>query len=63
MILSNFSIASLWNIVWLEGHELGVLHVWVAETSVLVTEGLSFSIWVPVIVGLVMSVILIEGVV
>tara|TARA_B110000503_G_C6829433_1_gene282184 strand:+ start:84 stop:389 length:306 start_codon:yes stop_codon:yes gene_type:complete len=63
LILSNFSIASLWNIVWLKSHELRVLHVWVTETTVLVTEGLSFSIWVPVIMGLVMSVILIEGII
>ena len=63
MVLSNFSVASLWNVIWLESHEFRVLHVWVAETSVLVSEGLSFSIWVPVIMGLVMSVILIEGVV
>jgi hypothetical protein len=63
LILSNLSVASFWDIVWLKGHEFGVLHVWVAETTVLVSEGLSFSVWVPVIMGLIMSVILIERVI
>tara|TARA_B100000780_G_C20997137_1_gene398894 strand:+ start:654 stop:890 length:237 start_codon:yes stop_codon:yes gene_type:complete len=40
-----------------------LLHVRVAHGTILVTEGLSFSIWIPVVMGLVMSVILIEGVV
>ena len=63
MILSNLSVTPLWNVVWLKSHELGLLHVRVAETTVLVTEGLSFSVWVPVVMGLIMSVILIEGVI
>lgn len=63
LILSNLSVASLWNVIWLKSHELGLLHVWVAETTVLVSEGLTFSIWVPVIMHLIMSVILIERVI
>jgi hypothetical protein len=63
LILSNLSVTPLWNVVWLKSHELGLLHVRVAETTVLVTEGLSFSVWVPVVMGLIMSVILIERVI
>jgi hypothetical protein len=63
LILSNLSITSFWNVVWLKSHELGLLHVWVAETTVLVSEGLTFSVWIPVIMGLIMSMILIERVI
>lgn len=63
LVLSNLGVATSWDYVWLEGHELGVLHVGVAEGTVLVTEGLTLSIWVPVVMGLVMSMVLIEGVV
>ena len=63
LILSNLSVATSWNEVWLECHELSLLHGWVALATILVTEGLTLSIWVPIIVSLVMSMILIEGVV
>ena len=63
LILSNLSVATLWNVVWLKSHELGHFHVWVALTSILVSEGLSLSIWVPVIVHLIMSMILVERII
>lgn len=47
----------------LQNHELRLLHIGVALTAVLVTEGLRFSIWVPLVVCLDMSVILVERVV
>jgi hypothetical protein len=61
--LPNFSIATSWDLRWLKCHEFGLLHVGVAETTILVTEGLVLSVWVPVIMSLIISVILIEGVV
>ena len=63
LVLSNLSVATTRNHVWLESHEFGVLHVGVAHASVFVTEGLTFSIGVPVVVGLIMSMVLVEGVV
>jgi len=60
LILSNLSVATSWNEVWLESHELSLLHGWVTVATILVTEGLRLSIWVPIIVSLVMSMILIE---
>jgi len=63
LVLSDFSVATSWNLIWLESHEFRLFHVWVTETSILMTESLSFSIWVPVIMGLVMSMILVEGVI
>ena len=47
----------------MKNHELGVFHIWVTHATVLVTECLRFSIWVPLVVRLDMSVILVEGIV
>ena len=63
LIFSNLSVATLWDELWLESHEFRLLHIWVDHGTVLVTKSLVLSIWEPVIVGLVMSVILIEGVI
>jgi hypothetical protein len=63
LVLSNLSVATSWDLRWLKSHELGLFHVQVAETTVFVTQGLVLSVRVPVIVGLVVSVILVEGVV
>jgi len=63
LILSDFSITTLWNILWLESHEFGLFHIWVSLTTVFNTESLTFSVWVPVIVGLVVSMMFVEGVV
>ena len=61
--LSDFSIASSWDERWLESHELGLLHVRVAHRTVFVTKSLRFTVGVPVIVGLVVPVVLLERVV
>jgi len=60
LVLSDFSVATLWNEIWLESHEFRLLHVRLSHRTVFVTEGLTLSIWVPVVMGLVMSVILVE---
>lgn len=44
-------------------HVFGLFHVWLALSTVLMTEGLSLSIWVPLIVCLDMSMVLIERVI
>jgi len=63
LIFSNLSVATLWDELWLESHEFRLFHIWVDVGTVLMTKSLVFSIWEPVIVGLVMSVILIERVI
>jgi len=63
LVLQDFTVAPSGNGVALEGHELRVLHVGVAETSVFDTEGLALAVWQPVIVGLVVPVVLVERVV
>jgi hypothetical protein len=40
LVLLDFSIATTWNFCGLKSHEFGVLHVWVALTTVFVTKGL-----------------------
>jgi len=44
-------------------HEFGLFHVWLALTTIFMTESLSLSIGVPFVVRLDMSVVLIEGVI
>ena len=63
LVLSNLSVATTRNHVWLESHEFGVLHVGVAHGTILVTERLTLSIAIPLIVILVVSVILVESIV
>ena len=63
LILSNFSITTPGDIAGLQSHILGVLLVGITETTVLVSEGLSLSIGVPVVMGLIMPMILIEGII
>ena len=63
MILSNFPIATLRNEVRNQLQVFALLVVWLDLTSVFESERLVFSVRVPVIVGLVVSVVLIEGVV
>jgi len=63
LILLNLSIATSWDGVEFKSHELRLLHVGIALTTILVTESLSFSIWVPLVMGLDMSMILVEGVI
>jgi len=63
LILSNLSITSSWDLLWLESHEFGLLHVEVALTTLFVTQSLVLSIWIPVIMGLIVSMIVIEGII
>ena len=63
LILSNLSVATLWDKLWLKSHEFRLFHIWVGHGTVFVTKSLVFSIWEPVIVGLVMSVIFIERII
>ena len=63
LILSNFFVATAWHKTRDQCHILRLLHVAFAETTILVTEGLSLSVWVPVIMGLIMSVVLVERVI
>jgi len=63
LILSDFSITTLWNELRLESHEFRLFHIWVSLSTVLNTEGLAFSVWVPVIVSLVVSMMFVERVI
>lgn len=63
LILSNFSVTSSWNFTWLQSEVLGLDSVQLALSSVLSTKGFGLSIWVPVVMCLVMSMILLEGIV
>jgi len=61
--LSDFSVATPGDLGGLEGHEFGLLHVEVALSSVLDIKSLIFSIGVPVVVSLDVSMLLIERVI
>jgi len=63
LVLPNFSITTPGNKVRFETHKLRLLHVGLALPSVLNTQSFSFPVWVPVVVSLVVSVVLVEGVV
>lgn len=63
LVLSDFPITSSWNFLWLEDHKFRVLEVRIGHRTVLVTKGFVLSIGKPIIVGLVMSVVLIEAVI
>lgn len=63
LVLPNFSITTPGNKVRFETHKLRLLHVGLALPSVLSTESFSLPVWVPVVVRLVVSVVLVEGVV
>lgn len=63
MILSDFFVATSGDEAGGECHEFGLLHDWLALSTVLVTEGLALSVGVPVIMGLIVSVVLLEGVI
>ena len=63
LILADLTVATTRNLRVLKSHELGLLHVGVAHRTILVTERLTLSIAIPLIVILVVSVILVEGIV
>jgi hypothetical protein len=60
LISTDLFVATTWDHVWFQGHILRGFHCWGAETTSLVTQSLRFTIWVPVIVSLVVSVPLLE---
>ena len=61
--LSNFSVTTSGDKTWNKGHVLGDLHGIVTETTVFETKGLAFPVGIPVIMGLIMSVVLVERVI
>jgi hypothetical protein len=63
LIFLDLSVATSWDEAGSESHILGVLEITFAETTILVAESLALSVWVPVIMGLIMSMVLVKGVV
>lgn len=63
LVLADLTVAAARNSLRLQSHELGVLHVRVDHRTVLVTESLAFTVRVPVVVILVVSVVFVERVV
>lgn len=63
LVLADLTVATAGNLRVLESHELRLLHVRVTVGTVLMTERLALSITVPLIVILVMSVELVEGII
>jgi hypothetical protein len=63
LILADLTVATAGDLSVTKGHELGLLHVRVAHGTVLVTESLTLSIAIPLIVILVVSMILVESIV
>jgi len=63
LVLLDFLNATTRNEAGHECHKLRVLHVRLAHRSLLMTESLVFAVRVPLIVGLVVSMILLERVV
>ena len=63
LVLADFFVATTGDVGGTEGHVLGGLHDGRAHGTIFVTKSLVFAVWVPVIVGLVVSVILFKGVV
>lgn len=59
----DFLVAPTRNEIGNECHVLCEFHCVVTESAILVSEGLTFTIWVPVIMCLIMAMVLIEGVV
>jgi hypothetical protein len=63
LILSNFSVTTSGDETWNKSHIFGDFHGVIAETTILETERLALSVWVPVIVGLIVSMVLVERVI
>jgi hypothetical protein len=61
--LTDFLVAAAGDEVGDEGHVLREFHGVLAETTILVTEGLGLAIGLPVIMSLVMAMILVERVI
>jgi len=58
--LADLSVATSGDEVRYKSHVLGVLHVRLGHRSGLVTEGFVFTVGVPVIMGLVVPMVLLE---
>jgi len=63
LILADLFVATTGDVGGAEGHVLGGLHDGRAHGTIFVTKSLVFAVRVPVIVGLVVSVIFLERVV
>jgi hypothetical protein len=63
LIFSNFFVATTGDETWHQSHVFGESHAVFAETTVLVAEGLAFPVGIPVVMGLIVSMVLVEGVV
>jgi hypothetical protein len=63
LVFADFFVATTGDVGGTEGHVLGGLHDGGAHGAVLVTKSLVFAVGVPVIVGLVVSMVLLEGVI
>ena len=63
MILPDLSVATSGDLLVLNSHEFGLLHVGIDHGTILVTKSFTFSIWVPFIMVLNMSVIFVKGVI
>lgn len=62
-ILDDFSVATARNNTWDKGHEFWSSSGLVAETTVFMTEGFTFTVRIPVVVGLIVTMVLVEGVI
>lgn len=63
LVVADLLVAAAGDHVGSKSHVLGVLHGGRAETTVLVAEGLGLAVGVPVVVGLVVSMPLLERVI
>lgn len=63
LVLADFLVATAGDLRWNESHIFRVLHGWGAEATILVSEGLCLTVGVPIVVGLVVSVPLLQGVI
>jgi len=63
LVLSNFSVTTSGDETGNKSHVFGDFHGVIAETTILETKRLALSVWVPVIMGLIVSMVLVEGVI
>jgi hypothetical protein len=63
LVLADFFVATTGDVRRTEGHVLRSFHDGGAHGTVLVTESLVFAVGVPVIVGLIVSMVLLERVI
>ena len=61
--LADLAVTASWDLVRHEGHVLGVLHDGVAVTTLASTESSSLAIGYPIVMGLIVLVVLLEGVI